>query len=144
MSSYPSNWAELRQQQFELDNYTCKGCGITKAQLAEHGLGHLECHHINEGPPHYAAAYGREIVGVNLATYCNTCHDGITDSVRRQRYRLSKDKKIQLSVSEQQQGTSIRESIDRPAIRITVNDDNPTQSRESASRRIEINLFSQD
>ena len=139
---YPSNWEQLRQQQFALDNHTCKGCGITAQQLTEFGLGHLECHHINCGPPDYHHPGGREVVGVNLITFCNRCHEAITNCVGAQRNLLSEGKKIQLSVSDQQQGTSIRESSPRPAVQITVSDDQPVVKRESAARRIDITLFS--
>lgn len=139
---YPSNWEELRQQQFDLDNHTCKGCGITRQQLSDFGLGHLECHHINTGPPNYFHPGGREVVGVNLITFCNRCHEAITNSVHQQTNLLAPRKKVRLSVSDEQ-GPSTRESIDRPGIQITVEDETPTQLRESASKRIEIKFFSE-
>jgi hypothetical protein len=139
---YPPNWEDLRQQQFAFDNYTCKGCGTTREQLAEFGLGHLECHHINTGPPDYFHPGGREVVGVNLITFCNRCHAKITCSVNELTNLLAPRKQIEISVSEQQQGINPRESPDRPAIQISVSDNSSTPERQSSAKRININLFS--
>jgi len=142
VNSYPANWPDIRQQQLDHDGNRCRGCGITAKHLSDLGWAPLQVHHINEGPPHFAGPYHREVVGENLLTLCPDCHDGITDSVRRQRYRLSPNKKVELSVSEEQQGQSIRESQRRPDVQITVQDDQPAPGRPPAARRIDISLFS--
>lgn len=91
-----ARWAELRAQRLELDVHTCQGCGITQAQLTELGWPGLQVHHKNGGPPDYGypKPLGKEDPATDLLTLCPDCHDGITDSVRRQRYRLSEKKRI--------------------------------------------------
>lgn len=139
---YPPNWEELRQQQFELDRHTCKGCGINRQQLADYGIGHLECHHINTGPPDYFHPGGREVVGVNLITLCNRCHAAITNSVREQTNLLAPRRRVDITVTDQSPQQQ-REAAERPAVQIQVTDDRPASKRESAARRIEINLFTE-
>ena len=138
---YPSNWEELRQQQLQHDNHRCCTCGITAKQLIELGWAPLQVHHINEGPPHYAGPYRREVVGTNLMTLCPDCHDGVTDSVRKQRYRLDPSKQVEITTIDHPE-TPSRESATRPAVQISVTEDNPTPERQSTARRIDINLFS--
>jgi len=140
-AGYPPNWlSELRPQQLEFDNHRCRTCGITAKQLAELEWAPLQVHHCNEGPPHFAGPYYREKVGVNLMTLCPDCHDGITDSVRRQRYRLSPDKQVGMVVTERQESIGLQ-SADRPPVEIKVTDEAVQSERISSARRIEIRLF---
>ena len=118
-NSYPSNWGEIRKQQLEHDGHRCRGCGISASQLKELEWPPLQVHHINEGPPNYGGPYHREVPGENLLTLCADCHDGITDSVRRQRNRLSPSKQVAIEVI----------------------DDRPQVERTSSARSVSINLF---
>lgn len=89
-------WSQLRSQRLEIDSHTCQGCGITQAQLTELGWPGLQVHHRNGGPPDYGYPnpLGQEDPATDLLTLCVGCHDGITDSVRRQRYRLDERKQL--------------------------------------------------
>jgi hypothetical protein len=138
--SYPANWALLRQQQLDHDGNRCRGCGITSQQLSDLGWHSLQVHHCNEGPPNYAGPYGREIVGVNLITFCPDCHDGITESVRRQRYRLSPSKRVCITVNDEEIA-SPREPTIKQLLEINVDEERPSQKPESSARRISIILF---
>ena len=139
-NSYPANWDELRQQQLEHDGHRCRGCGITAKQLADLGWGPLQVHHINEGPPNYAGPYHREVVGENLMTLCADCHDGITDSVRRQRFKLSPSKQVDVRVADPGE-IAKRETAERAKTRIKVSDA-PAARQKITSKRGRIRLFS--
>lgn len=139
---YPSNWSELRQQQLDLDGHTCRTCGITAKQLADLGWAPLQVHHINQGPPHYGGPYGNEEPGVNLMSLCPDCHDGVTDSVRKQRYRLDPNKQVTAIVADLEAPTE-RTSTKRQAVHISVTEDAPAPIRQGYGRRIDINLFSE-
>jgi hypothetical protein len=115
MNSYPSNWSDIRQLQLEHDGHRCRTCGITSSQLKELGWGPLQVHHVNEGPPHYSAAYHREEVGVNLMSLCESCHDGITNSVRRQRYQTDPRFRVEVIESENK-----AVPLPAPQVRVTV------------------------
>lgn len=138
--SYPANWEELRQQQLQHDNHSCRGCGITAKQLSELGWPPLQVHHINEGPPDYAGPYNREIVGENLLTLCPDCHYGITESVRRQRYRLQPSKQVQLTSTEAAAPTT-RDSAPRPAVPLVSDPVAPKQRPINTKKHPDINLF---
>lgn len=87
-------WQQRRQQRFEIDGHKCQGCGINAAQLAELGWPSLQVHHKNAGPPAYTyPSFGNEQMS-DLLTLCSECHDGITDSVRRQRFKLDPRKQV--------------------------------------------------
>ena len=94
-SHYASEaWRRIRQHRLDHDNHTCQGCGITAAQLLELGWPSLQVHHKNAGPPDYRyPSFGNEQLH-DLLTLCSECHDGITDSVRRQRFKLDPRKKV--------------------------------------------------
>lgn len=88
-------WQRKRQQRLEHDQQTCQGCGITAAQLAELGWPALQVHHKNAGPPDYRyPSFGNEQLS-DLLTLCSICHDGITNSVRQQRFKLDPRKQVQ-------------------------------------------------
>jgi hypothetical protein len=116
-------------RQLAHDGNRCRGCGISAAQLEELGWPPLQCHHINQGPPFYGAAYRREAVGVNLMTLCPDCHDGITDSVRRQRYRLSPKQQVTIVDVEARERSVF---ISRQANVIPSNDSSNTQREKPA------------
>lgn len=137
---YPPDWDKIRVRQLEHDDYTCKGCGITREQLEHYGLGHLEVHHINAGPPDYFHTGGREVVGKTLITFCKRCHEHITESVTEQANLLAKRKKVTISVAEAQ-GSPVPESRDQRPIEITVLDQQEQTERTSSARRVEIRLF---
>ena len=87
-------WRQRRQQRLDLDGHTCQGCGITREQLEQLGWKPLEVHHKNAGPPSYPyPSFGREPLS-DLLTLCSECHDGITNSVRRQRFKLDPRKQV--------------------------------------------------
>jgi hypothetical protein len=87
-------WSSKRQQRLTLDRHTCQGCGITAAQLEHLGWSRLQVHHKNAGPPDYRyPSFGNEKLS-DLLTLCETCHDGVTDSVRKQRFRLDPRKQV--------------------------------------------------
>jgi hypothetical protein len=87
-------WQRKRQQRLDHDQYTCQGCGITATQLAELDWPSLQVHHKNAGPPDYRyPSFGNEQL-TDLLTLCSQCHDGITDSVRRQRFKLDPRKQV--------------------------------------------------
>ena len=87
-------WRNKRQQRLEHDNHTCQGCGITAAQLEELGWPVLQVHHKNAGPPHFRyPSFGCEQLS-DLLTLCSLCHDGITNSVRQQRFKLDPRKQV--------------------------------------------------
>ena len=89
-----TDWRNKRQARLEHDNHTCQGCGITATQLQELSWPVLQVHHKNAGPPDYRyPSFGNELLS-DLLTLCSTCHDGITNSVRQQRYLLDPRKKI--------------------------------------------------
>ncbi len=89
-----SAWQKRRQQRLEVDGHKCQGCGITAAQLAELGWPSLQVHHKNAGPPSYTyPSFGNEQMS-DLLTLCSECHDGITNSVRRQRFKLDPRKQV--------------------------------------------------
>ena len=90
-----AQWRSKRQQRLALDGHTCQGCGITQQQLNELGWPALQVHHRNAGPPDYRyPSFGDEPLS-DLLTLCSECHDGITNSVRRQRYKLDPRKQVQ-------------------------------------------------
>jgi hypothetical protein len=87
-------WQRKRQQRLQHDQHTCQGCGITRQQLAELGWPALQVHHRNAGPPDYRyPSFGHEPLS-DLLTLCSECHDGITNSVRRQRFKLDPRKQV--------------------------------------------------
>ena len=87
-------WQRKRQQRLDHDQHTCQGCGITAAQLAELGWLSLQVHHKNAGPPDYRyPSFGNEQL-TDLLTLCSICHDGITNSVRQQRFKLDPRKQV--------------------------------------------------
>jgi hypothetical protein len=87
-------WQRKRQQRLDHDQHTCQGCGITAAQLAELGWPSLQVHHKNAGPPDYRyPSFGNEQL-TDLLTLCSICHDGITNSVRQQRFKLDPRKQV--------------------------------------------------
>jgi hypothetical protein len=88
-------WRAKRQKRLEVDRHKCQGCGITAEQLQALGWPPLEVHHKNDGPPAYRyPSLGNELLG-DLLTLCRSCHDGITDSVRRQRFALDPAKQVE-------------------------------------------------
>ena len=88
-------WQRKRQQRLDHDHHTCQGCGITATQLAELGWSALQVHHKNAGPPDYRyPSFGNEQLS-DLLTLCSLCHDGITNSVRQQRFKLDPRKQVQ-------------------------------------------------
>jgi hypothetical protein len=90
-------WQRKRQQRLEHDQHTCQGCGITAAQLEELSWSSLQVHHKNAGPPDYRyPSFGNEQI-TDLLTLCSICHDGITNSVRQQRFKLDPRKQVQHS-----------------------------------------------
>lgn len=90
-----SQWRTKRLERLNHDNHTCQGCGITRQQLADLGWPALQVHHRNAGPPDYRyPSFGNEPLS-DLLTLCSECHDGITNSVRRQRYKLDPKKQVQ-------------------------------------------------
>lgn len=89
-------WQRKRQQRLGHDQHTCQGCGITAAQLTELGWPSLQVHHKNAGPPDYRyPSFGNEQL-TDLLTLCSICHDGITNSVRQQRFKLDPRKQVAL------------------------------------------------
>ena len=89
-----ASWQRKRQQRLEHDQHTCQGCGINAAQLAELGWPSLQVHHKNAGPPDYRyPSFGNEQL-TDLLTLCSICHDGITNSVRQQRFKLDPRKQV--------------------------------------------------
>jgi hypothetical protein len=90
-----SQWRTKRLERLNHDNHTCQGCGITRQQLADLGWPALQVHHRNAGPPDYRyPSFGNEPLS-DLLTLCSECHDGITNSVRRQRFKLDPKKQVQ-------------------------------------------------
>jgi hypothetical protein len=90
-----ASWQRKRQQRLEHDQHTCQGCGITAAQLEGLSWSSLQVHHKNAGPPDYRyPSFGNEQL-TDLLTLCSTCHDGITNSVRQQRFKLDPRKQVQ-------------------------------------------------
>lgn len=90
-----SQWRAKRLTRLNHDDHTCQGCGITCQQLADLGWPVLQVHHRNAGPPDYRyPSFGNEALS-DLLTLCAECHDGITNSVRRQRYKLDPKKQVQ-------------------------------------------------
>ena len=88
-------WRKKRQQRLDHDNHTCQGCGITADQLEELGWPVLQVHHKNAGPPNYRyPSFGNEHLS-DLLTLCSLCHDGITNSVRQQRFKLDPRKQVE-------------------------------------------------
>lgn len=95
-SSYYASpaWRRKRQQRLDLDGHQCQGCGITREQLEQLGWPALQVHHKNAGPPDFPyPSFGDEHMS-DLLTLCSECHDGITNSVRRQRFKLDPKKKV--------------------------------------------------
>jgi len=89
-----SAWRTKRQQRLVHDDNTCQGCGITAQQLDQLGWPPLQVHHKNAGPPDYRyPSFGNEALS-DLLTLCPTCHDGITNSVRKQRFQLDPRKQV--------------------------------------------------
>ncbi|MBM4179476.1 MAG: HNH endonuclease [Ignavibacteria bacterium] len=89
-----SAWRTKRQQRLAHDDNTCQGCGITAQQLEQLGWPPLQVHHKNAGPPDYRyPSFGNEALS-DLLTLCPTCHDGITNSVRKQRFQLDPHKQV--------------------------------------------------
>lgn len=87
-------WQRRRQQRLDLDGHRCQGCGITAAQLLQLGWPSLQVHHKNAGPPNYTyPSFGNEQMS-DLLTLCSECHDGITNSVRNQRFKLDPNKRV--------------------------------------------------
>lgn len=96
-SSYYASpaWRRKRQQRLDFDDHQCQGCGITREQLEQLGWSALQVHHKNAGPPDYTyPSFGNEQMS-DLLTLCCECHDGITNSVRRQRFKLDPKKKVE-------------------------------------------------
>lgn len=90
-----SQWRTKRLERLNHDSHTCQGCGITRQQLADLGWPALQVHHRNAGPPDYRyPSFGNEALS-DLLTLCAECHDGITNSVRRQRFKLDPKKQVQ-------------------------------------------------
>jgi len=90
-----SSWQRKRQQRLEHDNHACQACGITQQQLSELGWPPLQVHHKNAGPPDYRyPSFGNEQL-CDLLSLCPDCHDGITNSVRQQRFKLDPRKQVQ-------------------------------------------------
>jgi len=90
-----SSWQRKRQHRLDHDQHTCQCCGITAAQLAELEWSSLQVHHKNAGPPDYRyPSFGNEQL-TDLLTLCSICHDGITNSVRHQRFKLDPRKQVQ-------------------------------------------------
>lgn len=88
-------WRRKREQRLDHDNHQCQGCGITREQLERLGWPSLQVHHKNAGPPDYAyPSFGNEQLS-DLLTLCSECHDGITNSVRRQRFKLDPKKQVE-------------------------------------------------
>jgi hypothetical protein len=88
-------WRSKRAQRLDHDNHTCQGCGITAAQLEQLGWPPLQVHHKNAGPPDYRyPSFGNEQLS-DLLTLCPICHDGITNSVRQQRFKLDPRKRVE-------------------------------------------------
>jgi|TARA_S200002703_G_C3771346_1_gene237482 hypothetical protein len=99
MQSYylSQDWRQRRELRLKLDGYTCQGCGITQQQLNDYGWKSLEVHHKNAGPPDFKyPSFGNEQMS-DLLTLCSSCHDGITNSVRNQRYKLDPSKQVSLT-----------------------------------------------
>lgn len=89
-----SAWRRKRQERLDLDNHQCQGCGITRQQLEQLSWPSLPVHHKNAGPPDFMyPSFGNEQMS-DLLTFCVECHDGITNSVRRQRYKLDPKKQV--------------------------------------------------
>lgn len=87
-------WRNKRRQRLEHDKHTCQGCGITADHLDQLGWPALQVHHKNAGPPDYRyPSFGFEQLS-DLLTLCSSCHDGITNSVRRQRFKLDPKKRV--------------------------------------------------
>lgn len=96
-SSYyaSSAWRRKRQERLDFDGHQCQGCGITREQLEQLGWPSLQVHHKNAGPPDYMyPSFGHELLS-DLLTLCSECHDGITNSVRRQRFKLDPKKQVE-------------------------------------------------
>jgi hypothetical protein len=96
-SSYYAStaWRRKRQQRLDVDGHQCQGCGITREQLEQLGWPVLQVHHKNAGPPDYTyPSFGDEQMS-DLLTLCTECHDGITNSVRRQRFKLDPKKQVE-------------------------------------------------
>ena len=96
-SSYyaSSAWRRKRQERLDLDGHQCQGCGITRDQLEQLLWPTLQVHHKNAGPPDFTyPSFGNEQMS-DLLTLCTECHDGITNSVRRQRYKLDPKKQVE-------------------------------------------------
>lgn len=96
-SSYyaSSAWRRKRQERLDHDGYQCQGCGITREQLEHLGWPSLQVHHKNAGPPDFMyPSFGNEQIS-DLLTLCTECHDGITNSVRRQRFKLDPKKQVE-------------------------------------------------
>lgn len=96
-SSYYAStaWRRKRQQRLDVDGHQCQGCGITREQLEQLGWPALQVHHKNAGPPDFSyPSFGNEQMS-DLLTLCTECHDGITNSVRRQRFKLDPKKQVE-------------------------------------------------
>ena len=96
-SSYYASaaWRRKRQQRLDHDGHQCQGCGITREQLDQLGWPSLQVHHKNAGPPDFTyPSFGNEQIS-DLLTLCTECHDGITNSVRRQRFKLDPKKQVE-------------------------------------------------
>jgi hypothetical protein len=88
-------WRRKRQQRLDHDGHQCQGCGITREQLEHLGWPSLQVHHKNAGPPDFTyPSFGNEQIS-DLLTLCSECHDGITNSVRRQRFKLDPKKQVE-------------------------------------------------
>lgn len=88
-------WRRKRQQRLDHDGHQCQGCGITREQLEQLGWPSLQVHHKNAGPPNFSyPSFGNEQLS-DLLTLCSECHDGITNSVRRQRFKLDPKKQVE-------------------------------------------------
>jgi hypothetical protein len=90
-----ASWQRKRQQRLDHDQNTCQGCGITATHLQDLGWSSLQVHHKNAGPPDYRyPSFGNEQLS-DLLTLCPLCHDGITNSVRHQRFKLDPRKQVE-------------------------------------------------
>lgn len=66
-------WRKLRLAQLELDGTFCRLCGKPGQCV----------HHTQEA---YKRGFGNEIVGKDLVTLCNECHEGVTNFQRQARF----------------------------------------------------------
>lgn len=68
-------WKITRAKQLKLDNYTCRLCGREGGDEIV-----LEVHHSSY------ERLGCEIIGLDLITLCDECHEPVTSMLRERRY----------------------------------------------------------